>query len=60
MFPFPAFGMVCVPWLLTLRPKEATVRQKLKRIDWAGSFIFTVSATLFLVATSWGGSEVRI
>ncbi|KAI0390488.1 major facilitator superfamily transporter [Xylariaceae sp. FL0594] len=57
MFPFPAFGMICVPWMLTLKPKKATVREKLKRIDWIGSFIFTVSATLFLIATSWGGSE---
>ncbi|KAI1814155.1 major facilitator superfamily transporter [Poronia punctata] len=57
MFPFPAFGLVCVPWLLTLKPKEATVREKLARIDWVGSCIFTGSATSFLIAVSWGGSE---
>jgi hypothetical protein len=31
----------------------------LARIDWIGSFIFTGSATSFLIAVSWGGSQVR-
>ncbi|CAJ2509477.1 Uu.00g145030.m01.CDS01 [Anthostomella pinea] len=57
MFPFCAFGLVAVPYLLTLRPKEATTRERLLRIDWIGSFLFTGSATSFLVAVSWGGTQ---
>ena len=59
MFPFLAFGLVAVPYLLTLKPKEATFEEKLTRIDWIGSVTFTGSATSFLIAISWGGSQVR-
>ncbi|KAI2634654.1 major facilitator superfamily transporter [Xylaria nigripes] len=57
MFPFLAFGLVAVPYLLTLKAKPATVNEKLGRIDWIGSVIFTASATSFLIAVSWGGSQ---
>ncbi|KAI0205955.1 major facilitator superfamily transporter [Astrocystis sublimbata] len=57
MFPFLAFSLVAVPYLLTLKPREATFSEKLMRIDWLGSFIFTGSATSFLIAVSWGGSQ---
>ncbi|KAI1264633.1 major facilitator superfamily transporter [Xylariaceae sp. FL1019] len=57
MFPILAFGLIAVPFLLTLKPKEATVKEKMARIDWIGSVIFTGSATSFLIAVSWGGSE---
>ncbi|KAI0517802.1 major facilitator superfamily transporter [Xylaria bambusicola] len=57
MFPFLGFGLIAVPYLLTLKPREATFTEKLARIDWVGSFIFTGSATSFLIAISWGGSQ---
>ncbi|KAI0909569.1 major facilitator superfamily transporter [Ustulina deusta] len=57
MFPFLAFGLVSVPYLLTLNPRKATINEKLARIDWVGSSIFTGSATSFLIAVSWGGSQ---
>ncbi|KAI1433772.1 major facilitator superfamily transporter [Xylaria sp. CBS 124048] len=57
MFPILAFGLVAVPYLLTLKAKKATVNEKLGQIDWVGSFLFTASATSFLVAVSWGGSQ---
>lgn len=60
MFPFLAFGLVSVPYLLTLNPRKATINEKLARIDWVGSSIFTGSATSFLIAVSWGGSQVRM
>lgn len=60
MFPFLGFSLVAVPYLLTLKPKEATFGEKLRRIDWLGSFLFTGSATSFLIAVSWGGSEVCV
>ncbi|KAI8631464.1 major facilitator superfamily transporter [Xylariaceae sp. FL1651] len=57
MFPILAIGLVSVPYFLTLKPRVATIQEKLARIDWIGSFIFTGSATSFLIAVSWGGSE---
>ncbi|KAI1653504.1 MFS general substrate transporter [Daldinia decipiens] len=57
MFPICAFGLVAVPYLLTLRPKRATFQEKMERIDWLGGFIFTCSATAFLIAISWGGTQ---
>ncbi|KAI0438633.1 major facilitator superfamily transporter [Xylaria telfairii] len=57
MFPFLGFSLISVPYLLTLKPRRATISEKLTRIDWLGSFIFTGSATSFLIAVSWGGSE---
>ncbi|KAG8169613.1 hypothetical protein KVR01_000358 [Diaporthe batatas] len=57
MFPFCAFGLVSIPLLLTLKPKVETMGQKLARVDWVGSAIFMTSATLFLIAISWGGTQ---
>ncbi|KAI0458907.1 major facilitator superfamily transporter [Xylaria acuta] len=57
MFPFIGFSLIAVPYLLTLKPKKATFSEKLMRIDWLGSFIFTGSATSLLIAVSWGGSQ---
>ncbi|KAI0849398.1 major facilitator superfamily transporter [Daldinia vernicosa] len=57
MFPICGFGLVAVPYLLTLRPKKATFKEKMERIDWLGGFIFTCSATAFLIAISWGGTQ---
>ncbi|KAI0469910.1 major facilitator superfamily transporter [Xylariaceae sp. FL0804] len=57
MFPILGFGLVMVPYLLTLKPKKATTSEKLGRIDWVGSIIFAGSATSFLIAVSWGGTQ---
>ncbi|KUI69873.1 hypothetical protein VM1G_05397 [Cytospora mali] len=57
MFPFCAFGLVSIPFLLTLKPKVETLGDKLARVDWIGSFIFMGSATSFLIAISWGGTQ---
>lgn len=58
MFPICGFGLLAVPYLLTLRPKKATAQEKLSRIDWIGGIMFTGSATSFLIAISWGGTQV--
>ncbi|KAI0481934.1 MFS general substrate transporter [Xylariaceae sp. FL0804] len=57
MFPVCAFGLVAVPYLLTLRPKKATAQEKMSRIDWIGGFLFMGSGTIFLMAITWGGTE---
>lgn len=59
MFPICGFGLVAVPYLLTLRPKKSTTQEKISRIDWLGGFLFMGSATAFLIAISWGGTQVR-
>ncbi|ROW08313.1 hypothetical protein VMCG_03205 [Cytospora schulzeri] len=57
MFPFCGFGLASIPFLLTLKPKVETLGDKLARVDWIGSFIFMGSATSFLIAISWGGTQ---
>ncbi|KAI1084992.1 MFS general substrate transporter [Whalleya microplaca] len=57
MFPICGFGLVAIPYLLTLRPKRATAQEKMNKIDWLGGFLFTGSATAFLIAISWGGTQ---
>lgn len=57
MFPICGFGLVAVPYLLTLRPKKATAQEKISRIDWFGGFLFAGFATAFLIAISWGGTQ---
>ncbi|KAH6652318.1 major facilitator superfamily domain-containing protein [Truncatella angustata] len=57
MFPICAYGLVAVPLLLTLAPREESMGQKLLRVDWFGGFLFMGSATSFLVAICWGGSQ---
>lgn len=57
MFPFSAIALVFIPLFVRLKPREATVRQMIVRIDWLGGFLFISSATSFLVALSWGGTQ---
>ncbi|ORY59659.1 major facilitator superfamily transporter [Pseudomassariella vexata] len=57
MFPFCAFGLISIPCLLTLQPRTATLGEKLARVDWLGGLLFISSATSFLIAISWGGSQ---
>ncbi|KAI8963599.1 major facilitator superfamily transporter [Daldinia sp. FL1419] len=57
MFPMCGFGLVAVPSLLTLQPKQATFREKMGRVDWLGLFFFTCSTTLFLLGICWGGTQ---
>lgn len=58
MFPICGFGLVAVPYLLTLKPKKRTAQEKLSRIDWVGGILFGISGTATLVAISWGGTQV--
>ncbi|KAH7308523.1 major facilitator superfamily transporter [Stachybotrys elegans] len=56
-FPICAFGLVAVPYLLTLKPKKRTAQEKLSQIDWIGGTLFAASGTAFLIAISWGGTQ---
>lgn len=57
MFPMCLFGLVATPWLLTLRPQQATTAEKLARVDWVGGLLFMLSTALFLVAICWAGNQ---
>jgi hypothetical protein len=57
MFPFCFVGSALVLWLLKFRAPPATASQKMQRVDWPGGALFISSATSFLVAVSWGGSQ---
>lgn len=57
MFPICAYGLIAVPLLLTIAPREESIGEKLMRVDWLGSFLFMGSATSFLVAICWGGTQ---
>jgi hypothetical protein len=58
MLPFAGIALVAIPFLLTLKPRAATVGEKLARVDWLGAALFIPSATLVLVGISRGGTQV--
>ncbi|OLN95815.1 putative MFS-type transporter C1399.02-like protein 1 [Colletotrichum chlorophyti] len=55
MFPFCAAGLVLVPWSVNIEPPAAAFSERLRKMDWLGNALFVGSATLFLIAVSWGG-----
>lgn len=48
-------SLIIFPLFLRLKPREGHILQKMKSIDYTGTFIYTTSATVFLIAISWGG-----
>ncbi|KAK8045974.1 major facilitator superfamily transporter [Apiospora saccharicola] len=57
MFPICAYGLVAVPLLLKLKPRTESLAKKLRRVDWVGTVLFMGSATSFLIAICWGGTQ---
>lgn len=55
--PFIGIALVIVPSFLRLKSVRATVSTKLHRIDYFGVFLFTASATSFLIPITWAGVE---
>jgi hypothetical protein len=53
-FPFILVGFVGIPICLRLIFKTGSMVEKLKKIDWIGSFLFITSLTSFLIPLSWG------
>ncbi|KAI0083102.1 iron permease [Irpex rosettiformis] len=53
----PIFGIAAALEIVFLHntPPEATVRQKLRRMDWTGSAIVVGGSAAFILALSWGG-----
>lgn len=55
--PFIGIGLVSVPLFIRLNFLPTSLVQKLKRVDYIGSFIFVASLTSFLIPITWGGLE---
>ena len=55
--PFAGLGFVMIPFFLSLKYKTGNFVEKLKRVDWLGSFIFIASTTSFLIPVTWGVSS---
>lgn len=53
--PFIGVSYVIVPLFIRINALPASLMQKLKRVDWFGSFLFVASTTSFLIPVTWGG-----
>ncbi|KAF7167558.1 hypothetical protein CNMCM5623_000864 [Aspergillus felis] len=56
-FPFCLGGLITLPLGLKFQQFETSFVSRLLLIDWFGGFLFTASATSFLMALSWGGVQ---
>ncbi|KAF8939249.1 hypothetical protein BGZ47_008252 [Haplosporangium gracile] len=55
--PLGIVGIAIVSWILRLPPVEGTRRDKLKRVDFLGSFTIVIGIVCVLLSTNWGGNE---
>ncbi|KAF9929812.1 hypothetical protein FBU30_001186 [Linnemannia zychae] len=55
--PLGAIGIAIVSWILKLPVVGGTRREKLKRVDFLGSFTIVVGIVCVLLSTNWGGNE---
>ncbi|KAF9142268.1 hypothetical protein BG015_000987 [Linnemannia schmuckeri] len=55
--PLGIVGIAIVSWILRLPPVEGTRKDKLKRVDFLGSFTIVVGIVCVLLSTNWGGNE---
>ena len=53
--PFIGIAYVMVLLFLRLNIVPSSIAEKLRRVDWVGSFIFVASVTSFLIPLTWGG-----
>jgi MFS family permease len=53
--PFAVIGFVFSVLFLRLKLAPSSLRDKLRRIDYIGTFLFVASTTSFMIPLSWGG-----
>ncbi len=51
--PFCGVAFVAIPLFLRFNYTVGSIIEKLKRVDWIGSFIFVASTTAFLIPITW-------
>lgn len=56
-FPFCAFGLLVVPFVVRLKSAQTSLGQKLLEVDWIGALLFVVSTTALLIGITWGGVQ---
>lgn len=56
-FPFIAIAITGIIFTIRLHTEHVSFREKLRRIDWPGGFLFIASISSFLIAIGWGGTE---
>ncbi|CAG8119975.1 unnamed protein product, partial [Penicillium nalgiovense] len=54
-FPFIGVGVVMVLVFMKLNMIPSSLMEKLRRVDYIGTFIFVASVTSFLIPLTWGG-----
>ncbi|OJD33107.1 mfs multidrug transporter [Diplodia corticola] len=54
--PFCAVAFIMIPIFLNLAHKGGNLGDKLRKIDWVGSFLFVASTTSVLIPITWGGT----
>ncbi|KAF2188472.1 MFS general substrate transporter [Zopfia rhizophila CBS 207.26] len=54
--PLCAVPYIAIPVCLTINKVSGTFWEKIKRMDWIGSFLFTASLTSCLISITWGGT----
>ncbi|KAK5801395.1 major facilitator superfamily domain-containing protein [Linnemannia elongata] len=55
--PLGAVGTAIIMWILRLPAVEGTRQDKLKRVDFLGSFTIVIGIVCVLLSTNWGGNE---
>jgi hypothetical protein len=59
-FPFCVAGLVMIPLFVKINTTlQQSIRQKVQRVDWLGSFLFIAGTTSFLIGVSWGGIQYK-
>ncbi|KAG6358659.1 hypothetical protein INS49_012177 [Diaporthe citri] len=56
-FPFIGIGTILVVLYMHLHFVPSSLVEKLRAIDWVGSFLFIASCTAFLLGLTWGGVQ---
>ena len=53
--PFIGVSFILVACFIRLQPLQLSWTEKLRRVDWVGSFVFVASTTSILVPLTWAG-----
>ncbi|QKX62568.1 uncharacterized protein TRUGW13939_09729 [Talaromyces rugulosus] len=56
-FPFCLVGVIMIPFAVRLNAQRPSLKDRMRRMDWIGMSLFTVSITSILVPLTWGGVE---
>ncbi|KAH8695198.1 major facilitator superfamily domain-containing protein [Talaromyces proteolyticus] len=56
-FPFAGAGLIIAPFVVKLDAPYRGLKQRMKRIDWVGGFLFIGSMSSFSIGITWGGIE---